>query len=85
MSFKITQLAKEYLAQPFPVMDEHEYAQILIDLIRRLPPDLPLMRFATDTPQNEIIAPKWHMGKGQFTEYVTEQMRLRGYRQGRPF
>lgn len=77
-----TQLAKEYLAQPFPVMDEHEYAQILIDLIRRLPPDLPLMRFATDTPENEIVAPKWHMGKGQFTEYVTEQMRLRGYRQG---
>ncbi len=79
---KNTQLAKEYLAEPFPVMDEHEYAEILIDLIRRLPPDLPLMRFATDTPEKEIVAPKWHMSKGQFSEYVTEQMRLRGYRQG---
>lgn len=79
---KNTQLAKEYLAQTFPVMNEHEYAEILIDLIRRLPSDLPLMRFATDTPQNEIVAPKWHMSKGQFSKYVTEQMRLRGYRQG---
>lgn len=79
---KNTQLAKEYLAWPFAVMNEHEYAEILIELIRYLPPNLPLMRFATDTPEKEIVAPKWHMSKGQFSEYVAEQMRLRGYRQG---
>ncbi|MGB6019652.1 MAG: TIGR01212 family radical SAM protein [Sulfurimonadaceae bacterium] len=79
---KNTRLADEYLAKPFPVMSEYEYAEVLIEIIRHLPPGLPLMRFATDTPDEEIVAPKWHMIKGQFSEYVTEQMNHRRYRQG---
>lgn len=79
---KNTRLADEYHAKPFPVMSEFEYAEALIEIIRHLPPGLPLMRFATDTPDEEIVAPKWHMLKGQFSEYVTEQMNYRRYRQG---
>ena len=77
-----TLLADEYAKTPFKVLSEFEYAEELIEIIRRLPPTLPLMRFNTDTPDDEIVAPQWHMIKGQFQSYVVEQMHYRGYAQG---
>lgn len=77
-----TQMADEYLQKPFAVLSEYQYAEALIEIIRHLPADLPLMRFATDTPEADIIAPHWKMIKGQFQEYVIAQMNYRGYSQG---
>jgi len=79
---KGTALAAYYSKKPFPVLDEHDYAEVLIDAIARMPPDIPVMRLQTDTPSNELIAPRWQMKKGQFTDYVAHQMRRRGIRQG---
>jgi tRNA U34 5-methylaminomethyl-2-thiouridine-forming methyltransferase MnmC len=40
------------------------------------------MRLTTDTLDEELIAPKWHMAKGQFRDYVIRQMVCREWRQG---
>jgi len=77
-----TDLAREYAQTPFALLSEYEYAEALIELLRLTPSSLPILRLATDTPTHELIAPKWHMAKGQFGEYVAQTMRYRGIKQG---
>jgi len=67
---------------PPPVLNHWEYAEGLIDFLRRIPADIPVMRLCTDTPDDELIAPRWHLEKGQFLDYVIEQMQMREIRQG---
>jgi len=64
------------------VMDEHEYAEILIDFLRRLPPEWPIMRLVSDTPAKQLVAPQWWMKKPQFIDYIENQMHQRGQCQG---
>ena len=63
-------------------MDEHEFAEELIYFIRHLPPELPLMRICSDTPNQYLVAPRWWMKKGQFINYIHHQMKSRGVFQG---
>lgn len=77
-----TALAEEYQAKPFTLLDEYAYAEALIELLRHVPSHIPILRLATDTPDKELIAPKWSMAKGQFAEYVAQTMRYRGIVQG---
>ncbi|MEE9368462.1 MAG: TIGR01212 family radical SAM protein [Pontiella sp.] len=79
---KGTTLALEHALIPLPVFMEHDFAEHLMDFIRRLPADMPIMRLTTDTLDEELIAPKWNMGKGQFKDYVIQQMTCREWQQG---
>lgn len=77
-----TKLAKEYLSTPFPTYCEYDYAEHLIEFIRHIPKEIPIMRLSTDSLKDELIAPVWHMEKSQFRDYVTNQMLCREYNQG---
>jgi tRNA U34 5-methylaminomethyl-2-thiouridine-forming methyltransferase MnmC len=79
---KGTELAAQYAKEPFPVLSHWEYAEALMDFLRRIPADIPVMRISTDTPDEELIAPHWHLEKGQFLDYVIQQMTCRQIRQG---
>jgi radical SAM protein (TIGR01212 family) len=79
---KGTTLAMEHALTPLPVLMEYDFAEHLMDFIRRMPPNIPIMRLTTDTLDEELIAPKWHMAKGQFRDYVLQQMNCREWRQG---
>lgn len=75
---KGTELAKN----PPPVLNHWEYAEALMDFLRRIPADIPVMRISTDTPDEELVAPQWHLEKGQFLDYVVQQMTMRQICQG---
>ncbi|MDA3925690.1 MAG: TIGR01212 family radical SAM protein [Kiritimatiellae bacterium] len=75
-------LADVYAEKPFPLLNEHQYAEGVIGVVRRLPENIPLMRLTTDTPADRLIAPKWSMTKGEFTSYLIEQMGFQGVQQG---
>ena len=79
---KGTALAEEFTRAPFPVYDEHEYAEILIDFLRRIPASVAVVRVNTDTPEDELIAPHWNISKPVFRDYVIAEMIRRGLRQG---
>ncbi len=79
---KGTALAEEYLASPFPVFGAQEYAGILASFLRRLPARLPVMRLCTDTPAEELIAPRWSLSKSQFLSYLEKLLLRNGWRQG---
>ncbi|MHC4883703.1 MAG: tRNA modification radical SAM protein MnmL/YtqA [Planctomycetota bacterium] len=78
-----TVLAEEYEENPFPLLNEVEYTDLLIDLLPRIPAGWPIMRFTTDTEECDLIAPRWTLTKGAFIEYLTTQMRWREASQGR--
>jgi tRNA U34 5-methylaminomethyl-2-thiouridine-forming methyltransferase MnmC len=79
---KGTTLALEHALTPLPVLMEHDFAEHLMDFIRRMPPNIPIMRLTTDTLDEELIAPIWNMAKGQFKDYVIQQMTCREWKQG---
>ncbi|MCF7791133.1 MAG: TIGR01212 family radical SAM protein [Victivallales bacterium] len=64
------------------LMNEFEYAGIIIDLIRRIPENRPLLRLTADADEKNIIGPKWQLSKGQFIELVKNTMIDNGFRQG---
>jgi len=65
-----------------PTMNHWEYAEALIDFLRRIPANIPVMRISTDTPDDQLISPHWHLEKGQFLDYVVQQMTCRQICQG---
>jgi radical SAM protein (TIGR01212 family) len=77
-----TILAEAYATAPFPLLDEHDYAEAVIDGIRLMPADIPIMRLQSDTAKEDLIAPHWQMKKSQFRDYVALQMTKRGWVQG---
>jgi radical SAM protein (TIGR01212 family) len=79
---KGTTLALEHSLNPLSVFMEYDFAEHLMDFIRRIPSHIPIMRLTTDTLDEELIAPKWHMAKGQFKDYVIRQMLCREWHQG---
>ncbi|RXJ87259.1 TIGR01212 family radical SAM protein [Arcobacter sp. CECT 8985] len=79
---KNTQLHNQYKVTPFKTYNEYEYADELIYLIRNIPSHIPIIRISTDTSSKDLVAPIWHMQKGQFVEYVNESMKDAGYYQG---
>ncbi|QBG46411.1 TIGR01212 family radical SAM protein [Verrucomicrobia bacterium S94] len=79
---KGTTLALEHALTPLPVLMEYDFAEHLMDFIRRMPPHIPIMRLTTDTLDDELITPRWHMAKGQFRDYVVQQMTCREWKQG---
>ncbi|MFA7185848.1 MAG: TIGR01212 family radical SAM protein, partial [Victivallales bacterium] len=73
---KNTPLAKMFTdpdAEPPVVpLNEYEYALAAAEFLRLLPDNYYIMRLNTDAPENELIAPKWWMKKGQFLEFFKE-------------
>ncbi|MBN2448846.1 MAG: TIGR01212 family radical SAM protein [Lentisphaeria bacterium] len=65
-----------------PVLDEHAYGEALMDFLRHIPADWPVMRLVSETPEGMLLAPKWWMSKAEFQHYIGRQMEERGWRQG---
>lgn len=77
-----TILAKQYKTAPFPLYSEHDYSDLLLELLPIIPESIPLIRLTTDTAKEMLIAPQWTMSKGQFRKHLSRQMRARGISQG---
>ena len=77
-----TQLAAEYIATPFHLYTEHQYAELLLELLPLIPADRPLIRLTTDSPEEQLFAPHWSMSKGTFLKFLKKQLVNRGISQG---
>ena len=77
-----SRMAEEFLEEAFPVYDTYDYAEFLMQFLRRTPWERPIVRMTTDTPEDELVIPHWHRSKGQFLDYIQQQMVCREWRQG---
>lgn len=71
---KGTALAKEYIANPFPVMGLDEYAELIADCERIMPGDTVLHRMTGDGPRKLLIAPLWSLDKKNVLNTINRRL-----------
>ncbi len=79
---KGTELARQWQQRPFALMNEHEYIEVLMQILPHIPEKIPIVRLTTDTLADHLLAPRWSMSKGQFRKALLRQMRAQGISQG---
>lgn len=60
-----------------------EYADLVIDFLEKLRPDMAVERFVSQSPKELLIAPDWGLKNYEFTNLVENKMRKQGNYQGR--
>lgn len=58
-----TKLGEQYETAPFPLLSLEEYADLIAESLRILPPDTVLHRMTGDAPGRLLIAPEWTRSK----------------------
>ena len=70
-----TQLADEYMQQPFKLFTPDEYIDTCIAYLERLRSDIIVERFVSQSPADMLIAPKWGIKNHEFTNRLVNRMR----------
>lgn len=79
---KHTPLAHRYRQQPFHVMNEEEYVELVCDFVERLHPRIAIERLYGDAPLAMMIAPSWSTTGSQFHANVHQRLQDRNTFQG---
>ena len=80
-----TDLAADYAAGKFDVLDMDAYIALLIGCIERLSPDIVIHRVTGDGPRSLLTAPEWSLNKRNVLNTLHRQMKQLHARQGRLF
>lgn len=80
-----TDLAADYAAGKFDVLDMDAYIALLIGCIERLSSDIVIHRVTGDGPRSLLIAPEWSLNKRNVLNTLHRQMKQLHARQGRLF
>ena len=82
---KGTRLEKEYLEGKVATLGLDEYARLVVESLRRLPPETVIHRLSGEAPERYIVAPRWGANKFQISERILNLMESMGARQGELF
>lgn len=77
-----TDLAREYRAGKFAVMEMEEYFDLLFACLERLPEDMVIHRLTGDGPKRTLIAPKWTGDKKRVLNALRRELENRDIWQG---
>ncbi|MDR1456042.1 MAG: TIGR01212 family radical SAM protein [Tannerella sp.] len=82
-----TAMEKEFRAHPehFRLYGAEAYADLVIDFLERLRPDIAIDRFVAQSPGHLLIAPDWGLKNHEFTAMVNRRFAVRQTRQGARF
>ncbi len=80
---KGTVLAEQYLAQPFPLMTQMEYRDLVIEFLERLSSEVVIQRLVGEAHAQTLLAPNWNVRSSDFTEDLERQMLALSTYQGR--
>ena len=67
----------------FQLYTAEEYAELVVDFLELLRPDICVERFTSQSPKELLIAPDWGLKNYQFVELVKRAMIKRHTYQGR--
>ena len=70
-----TQLADEYMQQPFKLFTPDEYIDTCIAYLERLRSDIIVERFVSQSPADMLIEPKWGIKNHEFTNRLVNRMK----------
>lgn len=80
---KGTQLARDYLAQPFHIYTVEEYISLIARYIQLLRKDLVLERFTSQSPADKLLAPKWGLKNYEFANLLKKRLKETNAWQGK--
>ena len=72
---KGTGLAREYEADPFPLLTLDSYCDLIVDCLRLLPPQTVVHRITGDGPKRLLIAPQWSADKKRVLNTLNKRIR----------
>lgn len=80
-----TRLARMYAENPFHLYSPEEYSELIVRYLEHLSEDMVVERFASQSPKNMLIAPKWGLKNYELTNLIVNKMKREGRRQGSLF
>ncbi len=80
-----SRLGHIYQNNPFPLLTQKEYVELIVDQLELLPPTTIIARLTGDGPKNDTIAPKWTLNKKAVLNEIDQLMAKRDTFQGRRF
>jgi hypothetical protein len=78
-----TALADMYLRDPFPLMSRAEYADLVVDFLERLSPEILIHRLSGETYRALTVAPEWSIDKMGTHNAIQRALESRDAWQGR--
>ena len=80
---KNTPLAQIYKDKPFPYLTQHEYIDLVADILEKIPPDVVIHRLTGDSPRSTLIGPEWSLNKWEVLNSIDDRLVQRNTWQGR--
>jgi radical SAM protein (TIGR01212 family) len=78
-----TLLEKEYQSQPFPLLMLEEYADLVVDFLERLDPEISIERLFGAAPEHLLVGPVWGKSKAEIQRAIERRLEARNTWQGR--
>ena len=69
-----TKLGEQYETAPFPLLSLEEYADLIAESLRILPPDTVVHRMTGDAPGKLLIAPEWTRSKKRVLNTINRRI-----------
>lgn len=80
---KNTDLAVFFEKNPFPLLSQEEYIQLIVDCIERMPKQTVIHRITGDAPRKLLVAPKWSTNKKVVLNEIHHEFKKRNTWQGK--
>lgn len=75
-------LGKDYLKQPFDVLTQEEYVNLIVEQLAHIPPEVVILRLTGDYEKEHLIEPKWILNKTQVLNDIDKLMAKNNCYQG---
>lgn len=80
---KHTGLARVYQSNPFSLLTQEEYVDLVVDILEILPPSMIIHRLTGDSPRDLLIEPIWTLKKWEVLNNIDRRIEQRHTWQGR--
>jgi len=77
-----TLLESQYQKNPFPLLTLEGYAELVVDFLERLNPDICIERLFGAAPENQLIGPAWGKNNSEIRRLVEQRLADRDTHQG---
>jgi radical SAM protein (TIGR01212 family) len=78
-----TELARQFLADPFPLLSYESYVELVVDFLELLNPAIRLERLFGLAPEKHLLGPHWGKTKAEAQRGIEQALLHRGTWQGR--
>ncbi len=82
---RYTELAKEYIKNPFHIFTFNEWVDMVCRFLERLNPQFIVERLSGDAPKKLLIEPQWCRDSAKIIYAVQQELKRRGTYQGKLF